>query len=44
MQGTRIYVGGLNTRITERDLEDEVCAPVLAGLLGLLLDILCWEL
>ena len=43
MQGTRIYVGGLDTRITERDLEDEVCETLLAGLLRLLLDMHCWE-
>lgn len=26
---TRVYVGGLDTRVTERDLEDEVCCWVL---------------
>lgn len=28
LQASRIYVGGLDTRITERDLEDEVPHPL----------------
>ena len=34
-QASRIYVGGLDTRITERDLEDEVSLSTTASLQGL---------